>query len=92
MTKKEFGAYIKSLREKAGYSQLRLGLLIGLDHPQAMSNWERGCGSIMPAEKARKMCDVLGFSMREMSEFYVKYESAYLEKYIKTIEGKWNRK
>lgn len=53
----EIGERIKQAREDAGLTQPQLANLIGLRHPQSISNYERGIGEV-PPQRLRQISEV----------------------------------
>jgi DNA-binding XRE family transcriptional regulator len=58
---------LKALREKAGKTQLRVAVDVGVN-PQAVINWEKG--SLPHLDKAFLLAKCLGISMDELCEAF----------------------
>jgi transcriptional regulator with XRE-family HTH domain len=74
----DFGAYLKSAREKAGLTQLEVAKRLGLASAQCISDWERNRGSSIPGKYLKRLIGWYHLDVMETFERLFAYQSAKL--------------
>ena len=68
---KEFGSMLKKAREQAGLSQFALGVHLGLDNGQFISNIERGLRAL-PAKHIHHIASALNLSENDLTDHLIR--------------------
>ena len=71
------GEFLKSSREKAGFTQLALARELGYTSAQFISNWERGI-AMPPMVNLPELTRILAVPPKQMLEVLYKYQESFL--------------